>query len=428
MSLCINPSCPNTDNRDTQLFCQGCNSELLLEGRYRVVNQLGSGGFGKTYEVSDRGCLPKVLKVLINNDPKYVELFQREAQVLYRLNHHGIPKVEENAYFTFLPRNHPQPLHCLVMEKIEGLNLQQYLQQRGSPIEHKLARQWLLQLANILKEVHNQHFFHRDIKPSNIMLRADGQLVLIDFGTAREVTETYVNKQASGQITGVISAGYTPPEQFNGQAVPQSDFFALGRTFVYLLTGKDPSQFYDTYTDQLSWQDSATNASPQLADLLERMMARFPHQRPQTAEELIQQIEQISSDTYIPKIHSQPTRPVSPSGKENQKFKPIPSSAFPNEQPYKATQPGASRTPPRPAETTQPLTSSPPSSAAPSIDPSFIRRCQQELAEFIGPIAAIVCQRTLAQNPGLSPTQFVEALAKKIPNPKQAQEFQRRLL
>lgn len=428
MSLCINPNCSNPNSSDTQLFCNSCRSELLLEGRYRVMAQMGSGGFGKTYEVSDRGCLPKVLKVLSNNDPKYVELFQREAQVLYRLNHHGIPKVEENAYFIFLPRNHPQPLHCLVMEKIEGLNLQQYLQQRGSPIEHKLARQWLLQLANILKEVHNQNFFHRDIKPSNIMLRADGQLVLIDFGTAREVTETYVNKQASGQITGVISAGYTPPEQFNGQAVPQSDFFALGRTFVSLLTGKDPSQFYDTYTDQLRWRDSAINASPQLADLLDRMMARFPHQRPQTAEELVQQIEQISSDTYIPRIHSQPTRPVSPSGGENQEFKPMPSSAFPNQQPYKTTQPGASYTPPPPAETTQSLTSSTQPSAASSIDPSFIRRCQQELAELIGPIASIICQRILAQNPGLSPTQFVEALAKKIPNSKQAQEFQRRLL
>lgn len=106
----------------------------------------------------------------------------------------------------------------------------------------------------------------------------------------------------------------------------------------------------------------------------------------------------------------------------------MPSLGFPKEQSYKATQPGASRTPPPPAETTQPLTSSTQSSAAPSIDPSFIRRCQQELAELIGPIASIVCQRTLAQNPKLSPTQFVEALAKKIPNSKQAQEFQRRLL
>ena len=65
---------------------------------------------------------------------------------------------------------------------------------------------------------------------------------------------------------------------------------------------------------------------------------------------------------------------------------------------------------------------------APALDSNFIRHCQQELAEYIGPIAAIICQRTLAQNPGMSVNQFVEALAKKIPNSKHSQEFQRRLL
>ncbi len=401
-----------------------------MEGRYRVMRQMGSGGFGKTYEVSDyveqsahpSNCV-KVLKVLTNNDPKYVELFQREAQVLYRLKHHGIPRVEANAYFLFFPRNREEPLHCLVMEKIEGLNLEQYLQQRGKPIEHKLARQWLIQLTAILQEVHNQNFFHRDIKPSNIMLRVDGQLVLIDFGTAREVTDTFVTKQGSGEITRVMSAGYTPPEQLNGQAVPQSDFFALGRTFVYLLTGKDPSNFYNVYTDELQWRNVGLNASPQLADLLEHMMARFPYQRPQAAREILQQLEQISADTYIPQIHSQPTKPVSSPSKETEEFRATPS---PHEQQYPTTRPGASKTPTPSLDTTSSLT--PTTSAAKAkFDPGFIERCQQELAEYIGPIATIICKRTLAQNPNLSTAQFIEVLAQKIPNSKQAQEFQQRL-
>ena len=71
------------------------------------------------------------------------------------------------------------------------------------------------------------------------MCKPNGQLVLIDFGTAREVSATYFAKVGQGQnVTGIVSPGYTPPEQTNGKAVPQSDFFALGRTFVYLLTGK----------------------------------------------------------------------------------------------------------------------------------------------------------------------------------------------
>ena len=433
MSLCINPSCSNTDNRDTQLFCQTCSSELLLEGRYRVMRQLGSGGFGKTYEVSDRSGPFQVLKVLSNNHPKYVELFQREAQVLARLNHHGIPRVEPNAYFVFLPRNRSEPLHCLVMEKIEGLNLEQYIQQRGSPIDHKLARQWLIQLVTILQEVHSQHFFHRDIKPSNIMLRSDGHLVLIDFGTAREVTDTYVTKQATGEVTGVISAGYTPPEQFNGQAVPQSDFFALGRTFIYLLSGKDPSKLYDSYTDELRWRDATSLASPQLTDLLDRMMARFPHQRPQTAAEILKQLEQISSDTYIPQnslpkgipqIYFQQTLPVQPLAQQTEELRPYrPSSPSAPKSPL-TPQP---EIPPVPPPTANPSHSSIPTTA-PALDPNFIRYCQQELAEYIGPMAAIICRRTLAQNPGLSANQLVEALAKKIPNSKHSQEFQRRLL
>jgi serine/threonine protein kinase len=412
MSLCINPSCPNPQNQDTQLFCQSCSSELLLEGRYRVTYKLGSGGFGKTYEVSDREGTLQVLKVLINNDAKYVELFQREAQVLTRLKHQGIPKAQSDAYFLFWPKNSQQPLHCLVMEKIEGLNLQQYIQKRGSPIDQKFAIQWLTQLVNILQEVHNQNFFHRDIKPSNIMLKVDGQLVLIDFGTAREITETFVAKQASGQVTGVISAGYTPPEQLNGQAVPQSDFFALGRTFVYLLTATDPSKLYDSYIDQLRWRDTAPGISPQFADFLDRLMARFPNQRPQTAEVILQQLEEINRSLYSSQLGAHSTQVTNPSWATPTSY--VPHSAPPTAPPNKPTEPFVPTTPP-PATVSQ-------------LDPTFIKRCQQELAEFIGPIAAIICQRTLAKNPQLSTVQLVEALAKQIPNPKQAQEFQRRLL
>ncbi|MEW6492250.1 MAG: bifunctional serine/threonine-protein kinase/formylglycine-generating enzyme family protein [Cyanobacteriota bacterium] len=178
MSLCINPNCPKPENSDNLLFCTNCGSELLLEGRYRVTRQLGAGGFGRTYEVNDRNT-PKVLKVLIKNDAKYVELFQREAEVLSKLNHPGIPQVEAEGYFTVFPRNSTEPLHCLVMERIEGMNLEEYLQQRGNrPINQKLALQWLTELATVLDVVHSQNFFHRDIKPSNIMLKPDGNLAL----------------------------------------------------------------------------------------------------------------------------------------------------------------------------------------------------------------------------------------------------------
>ena len=239
MSLCINPHCSNPKNTDNLSRCSSCGSNLLLEGRYRATRLLGEGGFGKTYEVSDRGRPPKVLKVLIKNSPKAIELFKREAEVLCRLNILGIPKGEE--YFTFTPGNTQEQVHCFVMQKIEGENLQDWMSQRDNrPIGEKKARFWLEELVHILSDIHKNQLFHRDIKPSNIMLSQDGLLVLIDFGTVREITDTYESKHAAKQITTIHTPGYAPLEQFNGQASPQSDFFALGRTFVYLLTGKLP--------------------------------------------------------------------------------------------------------------------------------------------------------------------------------------------
>ena len=93
----------------------------------------------------------------------------------------------------------------ITLNQNEQVSLRVYLTHR--PIDSQLALEWLLQLAEILDEVHQQQFFHRDIKPPNIILRADGQLVLIDFGTVRAVTPTYFKKQPTGQVTKILSAG-----------------------------------------------------------------------------------------------------------------------------------------------------------------------------------------------------------------------------
>jgi parallel beta-helix repeat protein len=299
MSFCINPQCPNPQNHEDELFCLSCGSELLLQGRYRVMRQLGGGGFGLTFEIIEvRTKTAKVLKVLTNNQSKAVELFQQEAAVLSTLHHPGIPKVEPDGYFTYFPRNSQNLIHCLVMEKVVGMDLQKWMENRGQrPIDQTLAVQWLTELVKILHQVHSQNFFHRDIKPPNIMLRATGELALIDFGAARQVTHTYWMAQAQGQVTGIVSSGYTPAEQMNGQAIPQSDFFALGRTFVYLLTGKQPtdSTIYNSYSDEIIWQNYAPNISPQLVNLINQMMARVPSQRPANTQVILQHLQEIES-------------------------------------------------------------------------------------------------------------------------------------
>jgi len=303
MSLCINPKCQNPDNPDNLLYCQSCQSNLLLEGRYRVTRLLSDeGGFADTYEVKDLSTIPKVFKVLKKDTSKAIELFQREAKVLQELNHPGIPKAEE--YFVFSPNNSQKTIHCLVMEKIEGDNLDKWLEKRGNkPISEKRVIEWLTQLANILHEVHQRQLFHRDIKPSNIMLKPDGQLVLIDFGIVRQITETYEQKKNNWKITNFITSGYSPYEQIEGCAVPQSDFFALGRTFVHLLTGKHPSDMRDDPhgdpdTVKLNWRTENSEISPVVADFIDQLMAFSYKDRPANTQVILEQLAEIEQTLY----------------------------------------------------------------------------------------------------------------------------------
>jgi tetratricopeptide (TPR) repeat protein/predicted Ser/Thr protein kinase len=264
----------------------------LLQGRYRVIKLLGKGGFGKTFEVKDGSTL-KVLKVLRNNYHKVIELFEREAKILSHLRHPGIPRVEPDGYFTW-SKDSPEPLHCLVMEKIDGQNLQEWLS-GNQPITQAQALDWLKQLVEILAQVHQQNYFHRDIKPANIMLRPDGQLTLIDFGAVREITESYLKDVEGKDVTQLISAGYTPPEQYEGAAVPQSDFFALGRTMVHLLTGQPPRSLKDPQTGELIWRVHAPSVCEPLADLIDDLMAGSLDQRPQDTQVILQRLKKITS-------------------------------------------------------------------------------------------------------------------------------------
>lgn len=300
----------------------------LFNNRFLVRRKLGNGGFAHTFEVSDRRVkftrgkpavkLLKVLKIPPSVDEGYrkaIALFQREAEVLSHLNHPGIPQVEPDGYFTVERENCSEPFHCLVMEKIPGENLEQWLANH-SPITAQQAINWLKQLLDILQRLHQQQYFHRDIKPSNIMLKPDGQLVLIDFGGVRQVTHSYLAKiSGDREITGLISPGYTPLEQAYGKAVPQSDFFALGNTLVHLLTGKHPLDLEtDAIAGQLLWHNCVPQSSrntlenfASLGNLLDRMMAPFPANRPQTVAEILSELDTIVNPQSLGEIHSNPS-------------------------------------------------------------------------------------------------------------------------
>ncbi len=313
---CINPDCfqpehPSNNNSNTR-YCQSCGSELLLNGKYRVSRLLSdTTGFGVVYEAFE-GFTAKILKVLQekwNNDPKAVELFKREYDVLLELSRQnvtGVPRAD--AYFQYSTRE-GKILHCLVMEKVEGINLEQWLKQYDK-LSQKRAFKWLREITLILDKIHQQNWLHRDIKPPNIMLRNSGELVLIDFGTAREETQTYHQKVKGQQVTGITSAGYTANEQQHGQAVIQSDFHALGRTFVHLLTGKHPLEIYDPINDVLAWREETENIHPLLLDFIDELMGRLPKNRPANTRVILQRLDEIERQLKLPPIT--PNRPSPP--------------------------------------------------------------------------------------------------------------------
>jgi predicted Ser/Thr protein kinase len=257
-----------------------------LNDRFIPLERLGCGGFATIYTVWDlKKQSQQVLKVLTDTTPKALQLFEQEAAVLARLDHPGIPQVENDSYFFInLASSQERALPCLVMEKINGQTLQDVLEQHPQGCAESEVQDWLMQAVEILRELHRSGIIHRDLKPSNLMLRAStGQLVAIDFGGAKQIG----TMPFAGPIsTRLISPGYSPPEQITGEAVgPAADFYALGRTMIQLLTGQELADLQDPVTGEFRWRNQV-NVSADLADLLDQMVRLDAQQRPATAEDI----------------------------------------------------------------------------------------------------------------------------------------------
>ena len=210
----------------------------MLQDRYRIVGTLGVGGFSSVYQARDmrfpnatKLCAIKEM-VISAPDPQIRDLtiksFEREASMLAMLDHPAIPDISD--YFTEKDRSY------LVIDLIRGKDLEAWLEEQTDYLDQETALKWMLELCDVLQHLHNQKpqpIIFRDLKPSNIMLDQYNRIRIIDFGIAK-LFET----DRKGTMIG--TEGYSPPEQYRGQATPAGDVYAMGATFHHLLTRKDP--------------------------------------------------------------------------------------------------------------------------------------------------------------------------------------------
>jgi len=210
----------------------------VLMNRYELIRVAGRGGMSTVYVARDthfrqveRLC---AVKAMISHAPDEASrtlqrnAFEREAAMLATLRHPGIPQVFD--FFTL------DDISYLVLEFIEGEDLERLIGGSTAPIQEATLIEWALQILDVLAYLHSHEpepIVFRDLKPSNVMLRQNGSICLIDFGIARVF-------QPLQRGTMIGTEGYAPPEQYRGIAEPRGDLYALGATLYHLATRLDP--------------------------------------------------------------------------------------------------------------------------------------------------------------------------------------------
>jgi formylglycine-generating enzyme required for sulfatase activity len=206
----------------------------ILHNRYRIVKLLGQGGFGTMYRAWDMTLgRPCALKQNLDAAPEIQRQFLREAKILANLNHPNLPRVID--YFIEGPGQY------LVMDFIEGRDLQEMLEERGAPLAEDQVLPWIRQICDALTYLHTQKppIIHRDVKPANIRITPAGSAVLVDFGIAK----AYEAGSKTTRGAQAVSPGFSPYEQYGkGATDARTDVYALGATLYTLLTGTEPPE------------------------------------------------------------------------------------------------------------------------------------------------------------------------------------------
>ncbi|HEY3103452.1 MAG TPA: protein kinase [Pyrinomonadaceae bacterium] len=261
--------------------------ETILQGRYRIVRQLGQGGMGAVYEAVDlRLDTVVALKETLFTDEKLRKQFEREARLLARLHHQALPRVSD--HFT------EGDGQFLIMQYIPGEDLFEMQTRRQSGFPPSEVLRWADQLCDALDYLHTQEpqIIHRDIKPQNLKLTARGQIVLLDFGLAKGSGGQMSVVTTSASIFG-YTPNYAPLEQVQGLGTDaRSDIYSLGATLYHLLTNVKPPDalsragaIVNGMDDPLAPADSVSpQVSPSIAQVLQIAMSQKRDDRYESAQ------------------------------------------------------------------------------------------------------------------------------------------------
>jgi serine/threonine protein kinase len=282
-------------------------SDTLLQQRYRILNLLGEGKFGRTYLAADRGrsdayCAIEELAPFSQFSSAVTTAkatFKQEATILYQLQHPQLPRF----WTTFEEQNRILLVRDYVIGKTYR-NLLDERRDRGKTFSEAEVWRFLLQVIPVIGYIHGKGTIHRDLSPEHIVCRDSDHLpVPIDFGVVKEFASKLQVDPDQPRLA-IGQPGYAPSEQLHsGQVYPSSDLYALAVTAIVLLTGKEPSALFEGNKMNWVWR-TWTPISDGFAQILSRMLDADPQNRYQSAIEVDRDLQSLQI--------SEPQAPLNP--------------------------------------------------------------------------------------------------------------------
>ncbi len=248
---------------------------VMLQDRYEILEQIGSGGMSEVYKAKchklNRLVGIKVLKSEFTSDAGFVSKFKMEAQAAAGMSHPNIVNIYDVV--------DEGDLHCIVMELVEGITLKNYIAKKGH-LGVKESIGIAIQVAQGIEAAHEQHIIHRDIKPQNMLISKDGKVKVADFGIARAVSSQTMNSTVVGSVH------YVSPEQARGGYVDaRTDIYSLGITMFEMLTGKVPFEGDNTVTVALAHLEEPivlpSMLNPEISPALEQIILKCTEKKPE---------------------------------------------------------------------------------------------------------------------------------------------------